>query len=124
MSISNTSPDVPDQTASVKQLCSAVRSCLIVLGTLLAGHGLGQSGLYFWVEAAAGSVMVLGPAIWGVYTAFTEFMAKRHAATVGVMAGIAAQQGAASPMIPQFLSHTDAAAIIATYKASTNPPKV
>lgn len=64
---------------------SSIRSLLMVLGTVLAAHGLAASGLYFWVQLAAGSVMVVGPAIWGVYTSIENY---RRARATGVQAGI------------------------------------
>lgn len=78
--------DQPD--ASVTAIFSSVRSLLIVLGTMLAGKGMTDTGLYFWVETIAGSIMVVGPAAWGVYNAITTFIENRKKVTQAVQAGV------------------------------------
>ena len=74
--------------ANVDALFSSIRSLLIVLGTILAGYGMTNTGWYFWIEAGAGSIMVIGPAAWGVYVAFTNLLKQRKAVAVGVQSGI------------------------------------
>jgi hypothetical protein len=71
--------------ASFNALLSSVRSFLLIAGSLLAANGLASSGLYFWVQLVAGSVVGIGSAAWGVYAAFMNW---RRANAVGVAAGI------------------------------------
>lgn len=64
---------------------TSVRALLLVLGGLLAEHGLEHSTYYSWVMIGAGAVMVVGPAIWGVWSSIVNW---HKAAAVGVQAGI------------------------------------
>lgn len=64
---------------------TSVRALLLVLGGLLAEHGLEHSTAYSYVMIGAGSIMVIGPAIWGVWSSFANW---RKASAVGVQAGI------------------------------------
>lgn len=78
----------PEADASLNSIFSAVRSLLILSGTLLAAHGYGQSAVYQWVELGAGSCMVIGPAVWGVVTQIQQYRNKRKAVTRAVNAGM------------------------------------
>lgn len=71
--------------ANVSGLFSAIRILLIALGAFLAQNGLGHTGAYFWIEASAGGVMVIGPAMWEVWAAISNII-QAHA--VGAQAGI------------------------------------
>jgi len=64
---------------------SSVRALLLVIGGLLAEHGLEHSTYYSDVMIAAGSIMVVGPAIWGVWSSITNW---HKAAAVGAQSGI------------------------------------
>jgi hypothetical protein len=89
---------------------TSVRALLLVVGGLLAEHGLEHSTYYSWVMIGAGSVLVIGPAIWGVWSSLVNW---RKAAAIGVQAGInLTVSGRAvtddGKVISQFSSHTDA----------------
>lgn len=62
---------------------SAIRYLLVTLGTYLAANGYASAGNN--IELAAGAVMIVGPAIWGVYSAVQKY---RKVRAVGVQAGI------------------------------------
>ena len=64
---------------------SAIRALLVAIGGLLAAHGLQDSGVYQWVELGSSAVMIIGPAVWGVYEAIANW---HKAAAVGVQAGV------------------------------------
>lgn len=112
---------------------SAIRALLMVLGTMLAGKGLTDTAAYFWIETIAGSIMVLGPAIWGVYSSIANW---RKAAAMGsqatlnmVAAGKAVDQHGApisqfSPDAtpPKAVTVASAAAIVRDFAPGT-PPK-
>jgi hypothetical protein len=79
-----------DQTdASLDSVFSAVRGLLIAFGGILSANGYGDSGLYKWVEIGAGSVLVVGPLVWGVIDKIQKFRQKKAAVTAGVNAGMA-----------------------------------
>ncbi|HEY1806083.1 MAG TPA: hypothetical protein VGG45_16535 [Terracidiphilus sp.] len=71
---------------NINAVFSSIRSFLIVIGTVMAGNGLATSGAYKWVEIVAGSIMVVGPAAWGVYNAFANYIASRKKTTAAVNA--------------------------------------
>lgn len=56
---------------SLQPILSAVRSLLIVAGTFLAAHGYAHGGED--LQLAAGAIMVVGPALWGVYSAISHY---------------------------------------------------
>lgn len=70
---------------NLNALLSSLRALLITIGGVMAAKGLENTGAYFWVMTAAGSTMVVGPAIWGVWSAFSNW---RKASAVGVQAGV------------------------------------
>jgi glucose dehydrogenase len=129
MSLDSTTPTASSPTASsdlaVQQLCSALRTLLILLGTVLAGHGLGDSGLYFWVELAAGGVMILGPGAWGVWNAYLNVVKTRKRETLAVRAGVALQQAAMAgaisrgtgngAIVPELITHAEAQSAIVAF---------
>jgi len=77
-----------DGSASLDSVFSAVRAALIAIGGWLAANGYGSSGLYKWTELAAGGVMIIGPAIWGIVSAIQKWRQKRSVAVAGVNAGM------------------------------------
>ena len=64
---------------------TAIRALLMAIGGVLLDKGMGSTAAYFWIETVAGSIFVLGPAIWGVYSSIVNW---RKASAVGVQAGI------------------------------------
>ena len=64
---------------------TSVRALLLVIGGLLAEHGLEHSSYYSWVMIGAGSILVIGPAVWGVWSSIYNW---HKAAAVGVAAGV------------------------------------
>jgi hypothetical protein len=64
---------------SLQPVFSAIRALLIAAGGYLAAHGFATGGAY--TQLAAGSVMVLGPAAWGVWTAFKSYRTTHRLAT-------------------------------------------
>lgn len=106
--------------AAVNAAFSSIRSLLLVLGTVLAGKGLTDTGLYFWVETIAGGIMVVGPAAWSAYLAVSRVWQTREAQRMGVASGLAAGQAGVGAVSPQTLSHSDAAEIVKTYSPEPN----
>lgn len=66
-------------------LFSAISNLCKVLGVLLGAHGLADSGTAFWVQLVGGSIMVIGPAVWDVWS---QIRALARTKAVGVQAGI------------------------------------
>jgi hypothetical protein len=64
---------------------TSVRALLLVIGGLLAEHGLEHSSYYSWVMVGAGSILVIGPAIWGVWSSLDNWW---KAASIGTQSGI------------------------------------
>lgn len=64
---------------------SSIRVLLIVLGSVLADQGLGHTEVYKWIMIASGAVMVVGPAVWAVWSSISNW---HKAAAVGVAAGV------------------------------------
>lgn len=64
---------------------TSVRALLMVIGTLMAEQGLDHTSAYKYIMLVAGSLMVVGPAVWGVWSSFSNW---RKASAVGVAAGI------------------------------------
>lgn len=77
-----------DNTDTMAPVWSAVRALLITLGTALAANGYGDSHIYKIVEFASGSVLIVGPAAWGVWTAFRNREQKKEITTTAVNAGM------------------------------------
>jgi hypothetical protein len=79
-----------DQSAAMNGVFSAIRTLLVTIGTsLVAGGALTvHSQLYFWMMLVAGSIMVVGPAGWGVWSSIQHVRAISKATTIGVQAGI------------------------------------
>lgn len=71
--------------SNLTALLSAISNLCKVAGVILAAHGLADTGFYFWLQIAGGSVMFIGPAIWDVYVAIVNI---RKASAIGVAAGI------------------------------------
>lgn len=59
---------------------SALRVLLITIGSVMADQGLAHSTAYSYVMMAAGSIMVIGPAVWAVWSSIVNW---RKAASVG-----------------------------------------
>ena len=74
--------------ASLDGVFSAIRALLIALGSALAAKGLENTGAYFWIMTGAGSIMVVGPAAWGVIIAIRRVNWAKLLQAVGVQAGI------------------------------------
>lgn len=70
---------------NLNALLSSVRALLLVIGGLLAEHGLEHSTAYSYIMISAGSLMVVGPAVWGVWASFDNWW---KAAAVGTQSGI------------------------------------
>jgi len=88
---------------NINGILASIRILLITVGGVMATKGLENTGAYFWVMTAAGSIMVVGPAVWGVYSSFVNF---RRARAVGVQAGInMAVQGKALASDGSVISH-------------------
>lgn len=62
---------------------TAIRALLMAIGGVLLDKGLGNTAAYFWIETIAGSLFVIGPGIWGVYSSIVNW---RKAAAVGSQA--------------------------------------
>lgn len=75
---------------SMNGVFSAVRTALIAIGGALVTGGVisASSPVYFWIMFVSGSIMVIGPAIWGVVVAVRHAIAVKQARTAGVQAGI------------------------------------
>lgn len=71
--------------ANLNATLSALRYLLVVLGGILAQQGLSQTPEYKYVMLASGSIMIIGPAVWGVWAALVNW---HRATAVGVQAGI------------------------------------
>lgn len=66
-------------------LLSAARTLLIAVGAILAAHGAANSTAYSWVEGGAGALLILGPAIWGVWAHLADiFQAQATGAAAGI----------------------------------------
>jgi hypothetical protein len=65
---------------SLQPIFSALRYLLVTIGGILAAHGFAKGGEY--VQLAAGAVMVVGPAAWGVWTAFKNYRTTHRLATI------------------------------------------
>lgn len=70
---------------NLNALLTAVRTLLLVVGGIMAKEGFEHSTIYSVVMILSGSIMVLGPAVWGVWSSFSNW---RKASAVGVAAGI------------------------------------
>lgn len=82
--------DTDTSNAAVNSFFSSVRSFLIVMGTILAGYGFtSKSPIYFWTEAIAGSIMVVGPAAYSMYVAAMRVINDRKKTTIAVNATMA-----------------------------------
>ena len=79
---------------NINGILSSVRILLITIGGVMAGDGLQNTTAYHWVMIIAGSIMVVGPAAWGVYSSFVNF---RRARAVGVHAQVRAEIAHRSP---------------------------
>lgn len=91
-------------------LLSAIRALLIAIGALMIGLRYGDTTAYKWVIEAAGATLVVGPMIWGVWSAGVQVY---RAIAAGVQAGISMTvQGKAvttdGAVINQFVATEDA----------------
>lgn len=114
---------------------SSLRALLLVIGGLLAEHGLEHTTYYSDVMIAAGAVMVVGPAIWGVWSALVNW---HKAAAIGsqatlnmVAAGKAiAADGTTLTAVgtgttpPKAVTIATAAEIVKDFAPATPPAKV
>lgn len=64
---------------------SSVRSLLIVIGAVMAREGYEHTNYYSDVMMASGSIMVVGPAVWAVYSSLANWW---KAAAIGTQSGI------------------------------------
>jgi hypothetical protein len=64
---------------------AALRILLITIGAVMADQHWGSSGAYHAVMTAAGLVMVIGPAAWGLWDTFWALVRSQAA---GVQAGL------------------------------------
>lgn len=64
---------------------SSVRYLLVVIGTIMAEQGLDHTTTYKWVVVSSGAIMIIGPAIWGVWSSIYNWY---KAAAVGAQAGM------------------------------------
>ena len=74
--------------ASISAAFASVKNILLVIGGIMAANGLASSGLYFWLQIVTGSIMVVGPALWTIYTSFQDAARKRIMEARAVQAGI------------------------------------
>ena len=70
---------------NINGILASMRILLLTIGGVMATKGLENTGAYFWIMTAAGGIMAVGSAAWGVYSSFVNF---RRARAVGVQAGI------------------------------------
>jgi hypothetical protein len=113
---------------------TSVRVALLAIGGIMLDHGFtATSPAYKWVMIAAGSVTIIGPAIWGVYVAVTKARRARAAQAKAVQSGInlvVAGQAltddgrllqVANPDAtpPKPVTETTAAAIVASFAPTT-----
>ena len=78
-----------DQSNStVDGVFSAIRTALITVGAALVSGGVltKESPAIFWITFVSGSIMVIGPAIWGVVVAVQHALAVRQARAIGAQA--------------------------------------
>lgn len=75
---------------SMNGVFSAVRAALIAIGgALVTGDVITvKSPVYFWIMFLSGSIMVIGPAIWGVVVQVQHVLKVRQERAKGVQAGI------------------------------------
>ncbi|HCE07483.1 MAG TPA: hypothetical protein DEQ40_02565 [Oxalobacteraceae bacterium] len=64
---------------------SSVRALLLVIGGLLAEHGLEHSTAYSYIMISAGSILVVGNALWALWASFDSWW---KAAAIGTQSGI------------------------------------
>lgn len=115
MSSNGQQAPVSDPNPSLDGVFSSIRTLCVALGGILAAKGLETSGLYFWVEMVSSSIMILGPAAWGVYSAISKALKSRKAITNAVAAGMVAGASRVGAVAPSSLTHCDASEIIKTY---------
>ncbi len=97
-------------TASRQALLSAVRSLLIVFGTMLTAKGVTTEAS---VNETVGAVMVIIPVIWGIWDKYQAEHSAKARETVAVQAGaIAALSGAP---VAESASKAEAQTIIKTF---------
>lgn len=65
---------------SLQPIFSALRYLLVTVGGILAANGFAQGGQY--VQIVAGAVIVVGPAAWGVWTAFKNYRTTHRLASI------------------------------------------
>lgn len=70
---------------NIISLLNSISILAKILGTLLAAHGAGDSGLAFWLQIIAGSSVVVGSAVWDIWE---KIQAIRMAKAIGVQAGV------------------------------------
>lgn len=73
---------------NIDGVLSSIRALLVALGAWMATSGFEHTGAYADVMLASGGVMVVGPAVWGVWVAVQRALNGRKAMAVGVAAGI------------------------------------
>jgi hypothetical protein len=86
MSNSGTPPNGTD--GSMDAVFSSTRSLLIAIGALMAAHGATNTGLYEVIQIAAGGIMVVGPAAWGVWNAIQKARTKKEAVSEAVTTAV------------------------------------
>jgi len=66
--------------ASIDAALSATRTVLVLIGGVMAAHGYGGTTTYTVLELIIGSIMVVGPGLWGMWVAWTNLINKRREA--------------------------------------------
>lgn len=90
--------------ATSQALLSAIRTILVMMGTALAAHGYIDNGS---VNEIVGAVMVIIPAVWGVWDKYRAEKATQARETVAVQAGVTAAAVASRPGPSMSVSNID-----------------
>lgn len=106
---------MPDSNDAMQPVWSALRVLLITIGAGLADHGLEHSEAYKIVEMLSGSILIIGPAIWGVWVAIRNAQAKAEVMRQGVAAGMIAGASGVHSINPADLSHADAKEVVKVF---------
>lgn len=91
-----------------------VRVFLLLIGGFMVEQGFDHTTAYKWIMVAAGSIVVLGNAVWALWSSYANW---RKASAVGVAAGI--------NMTVQGKAVTESGEVISKFsaEASDTPPK-
>lgn len=89
-----------------------IKLFLVMVGGLMAEQGLEHTSAYHWIMLVAGSVLVVGNALWALWASYENW---RKASAVGVAAGVA--------MTAQGKAIADDGTIISKFSGEGTPPK-